>query len=109
MKNDYTQKLGYEKYWGRILEFQVKEGPTYSNLETEWQALNLYEQKDAPQHYEHLLIGGEVITCENGADYLELKKNYITSELDKLVYPTTDAVIELGSGRDGVVVTYEKV
>ena len=96
MKNDKTQKPGYETYWGRMTQFLTESN--FDTLENTWQEVNLFEQKDAPNHYTRLILEGESIEVNSGKEYLKLKSEYIANKIKSLTSPKTDCIIELGSG-----------
>ena len=112
MKNDKTQKPGYETYWGKMFDFLntnttiqtvglYQSGDvtqTSSSLREEWEKLNLFEQKDAQNHYTQLLIEGENVRVKDGKEYLKVKSEYISKKIKSLASSETDCVIELGSG-----------
>ena len=112
MKNDKTQKPGYETYWGKMFDFLntnttiqtvglYQSGDvtqTSSSLREEWEKLNLFEQKDEPDQYTQLLIDEKIVDVKNGEEYLKVKSDYISNKLRSLITDKTDCVIELGSG-----------
>lgn len=96
MKNDKTQKPGYEAYWGKLHNFLKTN--YYGELKEEWEELNFFEQKDAFNHYLSMIINGNTLNIKDGNEYLEVKSNYISEKINSLVTEDTDCVIELGSG-----------
>jgi hypothetical protein len=96
MKNDTTQKPGYETYWGGITQFLTKN--EFSSLKGAWESTNLFEQKDAQNHYRQLVIDGKNVNVDNGEEYLKVKSEYISNKITSLITNKTDCVIELGSG-----------
>ena len=96
MKNDITQKPGYETYWGKMTQFLTKN--EFNSLKDAWENTNLFEQKDAQNHYTQLLIEGENVRVKDGKEYLKVKSEYISKKIKSLASSETDCVIELGSG-----------
>jgi hypothetical protein len=98
MKNDTTQKPGYETYWGQMTNFLKMNDFEYNSIKEEWEHLNLFEQKDAQEHYKKILIENKIIETNNGKEYLKIKSNYISSKINSLITDETDCIVELGSG-----------
>lgn len=98
IKNDKTQKPGYEEYWGKMAQYLETNWWQFNSLKDAWESTNLFEIQDSLAHYTQLLIEGKNIKVNNGEEYLKVKSEYISKKIKSLTSPETDCIVELGSG-----------
>ena len=98
-----TQKSGYEKYWDKFNKtFNDLYGANLisTDWEASWRNICHTEMKDESVYYTTSEINGEVKNYNDGDfdPWINDRIDYLMKKLENLVTPSTDYIIELGSG-----------
>lgn len=97
LDNWKENKKGHDVYWGKLLEYTRNNSQNFSDIGEEWYAVNVHETNGNYTKFYNYLLDDKIVT-DNFKDYLSNKNLYFQKRLDKYVTPTTDIIIDLGSG-----------
>jgi hypothetical protein len=94
MKDWQSNKSVHDKYWSNLFKYLDSESLDIDII-SEW--LNIFKFELGNPDYIDYILDGKVVSG-NFSQYAKDKNEYLQNRLDKYVTPTTDAILDLGSG-----------
>ena len=95
MENWKDNKAVHEGVWGKIYDHATFNNKSYNDIKFEWLSLFSFEVGNKTT-FNYILDGN--VTSGDLDQYVTDKNKYIQNRLDEHVTPTTDLILDLGSG-----------
>lgn len=95
MEDWMENKKVHEGLWGELYHRVISNNKSFNDLKSEWLDLFRFEMKGV-EDMEYILEGK--IVKGDFAQYVNDKNQYLQTRLNKYITPTTEAVVDLGSG-----------
>ena len=96
MKKWKDNKKVHEEYWGSLHSYLKSHSNQFNNAQEEW--FNLYDYENRGQEVFDYFLNGHAARTNDKQKYFSDRTKSLERRIKKYVLPTTDLIVDLGSG-----------